>query len=238
VRASPLSVTSVIVSTRETIEAGFLRRLILASASPRRQQAFRLLGLPFEVDAAQVDESPRQGESPADLVQRLSLAKARAVAACTNGLALVVGADTAVEFESESLGKPGSVEEAYHMLLRLRGQIHQVHSAIAMIDTESRRESACLSTTQVQMRNYALKEIETYVASGDPFDKAGGYAIQHAVFHPAVHVVGCYSNVMGVPLRLLVSGLQSAGLALDVDAQTLCVQFTGRTCTASCREDT
>jgi septum formation protein len=232
-----LSVRFVIVPTRKTIEAGFPRRLILASASPRRQQAFRLLGLPFEVSAAEVDESPRQGESPADLVQRLSLAKARAVAACTNGLALVVGADTAVAFDGESLGKPESVAEAYQMLLRLRGQIHLVHSAIAMIDTESGRASACLSTTQVQMRDYALEEIEAYIASGDPFDKAGGYAIQHPVFRPAVQVVGCYSNVMGVPLRLLVTGLQSAGLALDVDAQTLCPQFTGKTCTASCRED-
>ena len=233
-----MSVVSVIVPIRKRIEAGSPRRLILASASPRRQAAFRLLGLPFEVSAAEVDESPHQGELPADLVLRLSLAKARAVAAGTDGLALVVGADTAVAFEGESLGKPGSVEEARQMLLRLCGQTHQVHSAIAMIDTESGRESACLSTTQVQMRNYALEEIEAYIASGDPFDKAGAYAIQHSVFRPAMQVVGCYSNVMGVPLRLLVSGLQSAGLALDVDAQTLCPQFTGQTCTASCMEDT
>ena len=228
-----VSVTGVAIATGEL---ALPRRLVLASASPRRRHAFALLGLPFDVSAAEVDESPYIGEAPADLVRRLSLVKARVVAARSDGPTLVVGADTVVAFEGEALGKPGSVDEARHMLFRLRGQTHEVHSAIAMVDTVRGREGAWLSTTCVRMRDYTPDEIEAYIASGDPMDKAGAYAIQHPVFRPAAQVIGCYATVMGVPLRLLVGGLQSAGVALGVDARAICPQFTGQPCLASCAE--
>lgn len=173
--------------------------LILASASPRRKELLALLDIPFDVQTADVDERPLEGESPAQMVARLSLAKAQAVA---SGLAAawVIASDTTVVFQGEILGKPGDGAEAREMLRRMRGQPHLVYSGLALWDAATGEHLCELAATRVQMRDYNDEEIAAYVASGDPMDKAGAYAIQHPGFHPVASIEGCYASVMGFPL--------------------------------------
>jgi septum formation protein len=223
------------------------RPIILASASPRRREFFELLGLAFAVRPVDVDETPRPGETPDVLVARLSATKAAVVA---QGLAtsraeqagelaeglknsLVVAADTVVVLDGEILGKPRDADHATHMLQRLRGRAHNVHSGVTVVEIESGRTAIQLSTTTVWMRDYGQAELEAYVASGDPLDKAGAYAIQHTGFRPVARIEGCYSGVMGLPLGALADGLAHFGVALPVDVATVCRERTGHPC---CRE--
>lgn len=198
------------------------RRLILASASPRRQELLARLGLPFEVRTAAVDETPQAGEAPEALVRRLSRDKARAVAGQVAPGPIVIAADTAVvlgnggevgaQHAVPPLGKPADPAEATAMLRRLRGRTHTVLTAIALIDTARALLLTGLARTAVTMRDYSDEEIVAYVATGDPFDKAGAYAIQHPGFHPVASLKGSYSNVVGLPLPHLVRALKWLGL--------------------------
>ena len=176
-----------------------MKPLILASASPRRQTLLELLGMPFTVRAAEVDEAPRPGEPPEVTARRLSQEKARAVAQ-TLSAGLVLAADTLVVLDGEILGKPADPAAATAMLRRLRGRAHQVLSAFTLIDAASRREHTEVVATRVWMRNYSEAEIAAYVASGDPMDKAGAYAIQDPEFAPVARLEGCPASVMGLPL--------------------------------------
>lgn len=206
--------------------------VILASASPRRREIFELLGLPFIVRSADVGETPRPGESPDVLVARLSATKAAAVARDADG-GMVVAADTVVVLDDEILGKPRDALHAVEMLRRLRDQAHTVHSGVTVVDVTSGRAAIHLSATTVWMRDYSDTEIEAYVASGDPLDKAGAYAIQHAGFQPVARIEGCYAGVVGLPLGALADGLAHFGVALPVDLATVCRGWTGHPC---CRE--
>lgn len=190
------------------------RRLILASASPRRQELLARLGLPFEVRTAAVDETPQAGEAPEALVRRLSRDKARAVAGQVAPGPIVIAADTAVVLRNggEVLGKPTDPAEATAMLRRLRGRTHTVLTAIALIDTARALLLTGLARTAVTMRDYSDEEIAAYIAAGDPFDKAGAYAIQHPGFHPVASLKGSYTNVVGLPLPHLVRALKRLGL--------------------------
>jgi septum formation protein len=193
------------------------RPLILASASPRRRELLAELGVPFAVRSASVDETPQPGESPEALVRRLSRAKALAVAAQSAASApgaIILAADTTVVLDGEILGKPADVAEATAMLRRLRGGAHTVLTAIALLDTGDNRLITDLAVTRVTMRDYSDDEIAAYVASGDPFDKAGGYAIQHAGFQPVASIQGSYTNVVGLPLEQVAAGLRQLGLAV------------------------
>jgi len=196
--------------------------LVLASASPRRRQILSLLGIPFEAIEVDVDESPLRGEAPEALALRLAIAKARA-GAFRYPSALVLGADTVVELDGESLGKPGSPEEAIETLERLRGRAHRVITAVALASPEApeTRTSVRVSTTEVRMRDYIDREIQEYVASRDPFDKAGSYAIQHAAFHPVERIEGCFLNVVGLPLPEVCDLLRAAGRKPTVDLGNL-----------------
>ncbi len=180
--------------------------LILASTSPRRRQLLGLLGLAFSVQAVEVDESPQAGETPVDYVRRVACLKA---AACPDGHSLVLAADTVVADGMDLLGKPRDAAEASQMLRRLRGREHQVYTALTL------RQGTCSWTevcaTQVLMRNYDEAEIAAYIASRDPLDKAGAYAIQHSAFRPVTAIEGCYACVVGLPLCHLVRLLQQAG---------------------------
>lgn len=148
---------------------------------------------------AEVDEAPRVDESPEATVRRLSQAKARAVARPLPA-GLVLAADTLVVLGGEVLGKPADPAEATAMLRRLRGGPHQVLSAFTLVDVASGREYAEVVSTRVWMRNYTEAEVATYVASGEPMDKAGAYAIQDRDFGPVARLEGCPANVMGLPL--------------------------------------
>jgi len=202
--------------------------ILLASASPRRRELLALLELPFSVVAADVDETNGDGESPQAMVQRLSRAKALAVAARQPRHALVIAADTTVALDSQSLGKPANAADAIAMLRALRGRPHQVYSGLTV--TQDGQTITELAESDVWMRNYSDEEIARYVAGGDPLDKAGAYAVQHMGFHPAKRVEGCFASVMGFPLCHLTRALARLGVIVLVDVPTVCQAHTSIEC--------
>jgi len=213
-----------------TDQAFTIRRLILASGSPRRRELISLLGLPFIIRAANVDERWLDGESPADMVVRLSQVKVRSIGAARRD-ELVIAADTVVALDDQVLGKPVSPDEAAHMLRLLRGRLHHVYSGISAWHPASGRLVTELSDSAVWMRDYADDELVRYVASGDPLDKAGAYAIQHPTFDPVERVEGCWLSVMGFPLCHLGRALVQFGLSTDPDVPRVCRVFSQRDCT-------
>lgn len=204
-----------------------LPAILLASASLRRREMLSWLGFSFSVAVADVDETDDAGESPGAMVQRLSRAKALAVAD-ERPLALVVAADTTVALDGKSLGKPADAAEATAMLRALRGRTHQVYSGVTVALTG--RTLTHLTESVVWMRDYGDHEIARYVSSGDPLDKAGAYGVQHAGFHPAGQLEGCYANVMGLPLCCLARMLARFGVTAPADAPTVCRAHTGFVC--------
>ncbi|MDO8671806.1 MAG: Maf family protein [Dehalococcoidia bacterium] len=184
--------------------------LILASASPRRSDLLASLNLPFTVLPANIDERSLPGEQPAESAKRVALGKAEAALLLTRE-GLVLGADTIVVFDGAVLGKPKDRQEALVMLGTLRGREHAVLTAIAIISQEMGRIYSSVVTTRVWLRNYSDAELAAYVDSGDPFDKAGAYAIQNSAFHPVTRLEGCYNNVVGLPLCEVVKGLLVVG---------------------------
>jgi len=152
------------------------------------------------VQTSDINESVLPGESAQDYVLRLAISKSLAFNPLSAERLIVIAADTAVIDGEQILGKPGSQRQAIEMLENLRNRTHQVLSGIAVRDTKIDEIFTDLCTTQVEMRNYGEKEIEDYVASGDPMDKAGAYAIQHLGFNPVAQITGCYANVVGLPL--------------------------------------
>ncbi|MCL4393280.1 MAG: Maf family protein [Chloroflexi bacterium] len=185
--------------------------LILASTSPRRRELITLLGLAFEPTSSDVDETALAAEAPADLVRRLSRAKAqRAMRA--HPIAIVVAADTVVSIDGRILGKPRDGADARRILLLLRGRAHTVYTGITVANSE--RQITQTAATTVWMRDYGADEIDAYIATGDPFDKAAAYAIQHDRFHPVARIEGCHANVMGLPLCHLYLALERFGVPL------------------------
>jgi septum formation protein len=184
--------------------------LILASASPRRRELLARLGLPFEVLPAGVDEStPEVPADAVELARDLARAKAAEIAAARPD-APVVAADTIVVLDGRILGKPESEDEAWQTLRAIRGRPHYVITAVAVARDADIHVDYALST--VHMRDYADDEIAKYIASGDPFDKAGSYAIQHERFRPVERYEGCYCNVVGLPLIMTWQLLLQAGV--------------------------
>ncbi len=187
------------------------RRLVLASSSPRRRQIVKGLAEPVALAAPDVDERrARRGESAEELVSSLSLEKARRGADGAS-TAVVVGADTVVAVDGAVMGKPGGPREAMEMLRRLRGRTHRVVTGVAAFDGASGRWAASVKTSEVTMRPYSDTEIAAYVATGEPMDKAGAYAVQDGLFRPAASVDGCYLNVVGLPLCEVVTLLEHLG---------------------------
>lgn len=172
--------------------------IILASNSPRRRQLLSLTGWQFNVSAADVDESQHENENPADYVLRLAETKARAIYAGSDQV--VLAADTTVVDGADVLGKPVDRAEAAAMLKRLRGHTHQVYTGVALLRAKDGLLLKDLCVTDVPMREYSDKEIESYVQSGDPLDKAGAYGIQHPKFKPVAQIEGCFASVMGLPV--------------------------------------
>jgi septum formation protein len=172
--------------------------LVLASQSPRRAELLRQAGISFEVRVANIDENRMPGESPADYVRRLALAKARAVARDGE---TVLGADTVVVAGGAVLGKPADAAEARRMLELLSGRAHQVLTGIAIV-RDGQTIADCASTS-VWFSPLRPEEIDAYVASGEPMDKAGGYAIQGLACRFVERIEGCYFNVVGLPVSLV-----------------------------------
>lgn len=173
--------------------------IVLASESQRRREIIQALDSAVEIVPSGVDEPPPdQEESAEEYVANTASVKARAVASNGHSEALVIGADTSVVLEGKILGKPVDEAEARVMLTALRGRSHRVVTGV----TVSRDGAAASSVTSsdVAMREYSDAQIEAYIESGEPFDKAGGYAIQDPVFAPVSALSGCYLNVVGFPL--------------------------------------
>jgi septum formation protein len=177
------------------------------------------LGVLFDADTADVDETPLPGERPDALACRLCRAKAAAVAARHPG-ATILAADTMVALDDMLLGKPADEFEAAGMLRLLRGRTHQVYTAVCVAHDGSL--DARLSVSDVTMRPYSDAEITAYVATGDPLDKAGAYAIQHPLFAPVAAWTGCYAGIMGLPLRMVRELLREAGVTASGDVATVC----------------
>ena len=197
-----------------------MENLILASNSPRRRELISLFGWPFTVIPADIDESRQADESPVQYVRRLACEKAQAIAARESGL--VLAADTIVADGNELLGKPVDEDDARRMLVQLRGRTHQVYTGVAIIKTKTGESVDDVCRTDVPMRPYSDEEIKSYIATRDPMDKAGAYAIQHPGFHPVERLTGCYASVMGLPLCHLVVGFRKLGLQPAEDLPVSC----------------
>ena len=184
-------------------------RFVLASASPRRRELLAAAGYEFDVAVADVDETLTAGESPRAYVTRIARAKADVVARQFPERA-VLGADTTVVVDDETLGKPADAADATRMLRRLSGRSHQVLTAIAVIA----RGGACLETVEATLVHVAAltdEDVAWYVASGEPMDKAGGYAIQGLASRFIPRIEGSYSNVVGLPIAAAARLLSQAG---------------------------
>ena len=186
-------------------------KLILASSSPRRAEILANAGLPFSVLSSAVDESPHPGETPEALVLRLANAKADLVTARAVGPAIVVGADTVVVLDDKILGKPRSTEEARHMLQQLSGRTHSVLTGVAMVRLPDGERRQFTESTLVHFRPVTEEEISSYLATEEPHDKAGAYAIQGQAGRYIPRIEGCYFNVVGLPLSRVLTELQSLG---------------------------
>ncbi len=154
----------------------------------------------FSTHPADIDETPKGTEPAEEYVMRLAEQKAIASSGFAPFNGLVVAADTTVADGNDLLGKPADLEEARQMLLRLRGRTHQVHTAVVVSIPSRGKKERVLCSTDVHMRKYSDAELQAYLETGDPIDKAGGYAIQHMEFRPVVKFSGCFASVMGFPL--------------------------------------
>lgn len=182
--------------------------LVLASASPRRAALLRAAGISFEVDAPNVDEDLKPGETPEQYVLRVARDKTRAVA-CRKTGKIVLGADTTVVADGEIFGKPADAQDARRMLQRLSGRGHAVLTGVVIHTAE--RELDALATTEVRFLPITASEIDSYIASGEPLDKAGAYAIQGRASRFIERIDGSYTNVVGLPVGVVCGLLRQAG---------------------------
>ena len=188
-------------------------RLILASASPRRAEVLRDAGIPFEVCAVPVEEAPRPGEEVEELVARLADGKARAAAPRIHEPAIIIGADTAVELGRRILGKPRDATDAREMLSFLSGRTHRVLTGLCVLRVPEGTARSAVEITRVTFAPLTQEEIAEYVASGEPFDKAGAYGIQGRAGRYIPRIEGCYFNVVGLPLARLYALMKDLGWA-------------------------
>jgi septum formation protein len=191
-------------------------KLILASASPRRAEILRDAGVPFVVMSSAVDETPYPNESPQDHVQRLAAAKGELVAARAVGPAIVIAADTVVALEGRILGKPRSTDDARHILEQLSGRTHSVLTGVALIRLPDAERRSFVESTLVHFAQLGDSDIVQYLATDEPYDKAGAYAIQGRAGRFIPRIEGCYFNVVGLPLARLMHGLHELGWSEDI----------------------
>ena len=194
------------------------RQLILASASPRRKELLEQIGIEFEVCPVDMDESMQPGEGVLQHVQRLALAKARLATeqlSRSTAETAVLAADTVVEIDNDVLGKPADAAQAAAFLTRLSGRKHRVHTAIALVTNGQERTAT--SRSEVEFCELSARQIDAYVATGEPLDKAGAYAIQGIAGQFVVHLSGSYSGVMGLPLYETAQLFSAGGLSSKIN---------------------
>lgn len=207
------------------------RCLILASASPRRKELLAELRYPFTVVPSGVDEDLHLADSTESTARVLAVEKAKWVGSqMTSGL--VIGADTLIDLDGDILGKPADAADAVEMLRRIRGRVHRVITGVAVMDCDSKDCLSASVATKVEMREYSDDDIARYVASGEPLDKAGAYAIQGLGGELVASTSGCYNNVVGLPLCTLSDLLRRCSLPLERD-RVYCSDPNGQACPAS-----
>lgn len=191
------------------------QHIILASGSPRRRELLSLLGLPFEVITSEADESTPPDFTPEQIVRSLALRKAEAVVASVGERnAVIVGSDTIVVLDNTVLGKPVDEPDSKSMLTRLQGRNHKVYTGVACIGLPHGKTIVEHRVTSVTMRAMTEDEIIAYIATGEPADKAGSYAIQGLGSTLVERIEGCYFNVVGLPLSLLGEMLSEFGITV------------------------
>ncbi len=190
-----------------------MKKIILASESPRRKQLLQQIGLDFLSSPANIQEDLSALATPQDLVQAIAFQKAQKVSeSLDNGI--VIAADTVVVIEGEVMGKPVNREEAFLMLSRLNGNCHQVITGLCVMDVQNNVPDLAVEITRVFFRPFSSEEIDNYLNSGEWTDKAGAYAIQGRGALLVDHIDGCYYNVMGLPLNRLNLMLKKQGVDL------------------------
>jgi septum formation protein len=190
-------------------------KLILASASARRADILRAASIPFIIMSSAVDETPIPNESAPDLVQRLADAKAELVAARAVGPAIVIAADTVVTLDAHILGKPRTTDDARTMLSKLSGRTHSVVTGVTLIRLPDAERRRFVETTHVHFAALSDEELNRYLATDEPDDKAGSYAIQGRAGRYIPRIEGCYFNIVGLPLSRLCHELAELGWSED-----------------------
>ncbi|MGO4271835.1 nucleoside triphosphate pyrophosphatase [Paenibacillus sp. TAF58] len=182
------------------------QRLILASSSPRRQELIQSLGLPYIIRVSGADETVEEKITPSELVEVLSLRKAGAVLdmlEASEKEGIIIGSDTVVVYQDEVLGKPVDEQDSFRMLKDLQGSMHQVYSGVACVDAATGKQVVSHRVTHVKMKSMSDAQILRYIATGEPKDKAGSYAIQGIGATIVESIEGDYFTVVGLPLSLL-----------------------------------
>jgi len=192
-------------------------KLILASASVRRAEILHDAGISFSVLSSAVDETPMAGEPPAKLVQRLADAKAELVSARAVGPAIIIAADTEVVLDGHVMGKPRTSEDARQMLTKLSGRTHSVLTGVTLVRLPDAERRSFVETTHVHFAHIPDAEITKYLGTGEPFDKAGSYAIQGRAGRYVPRIEGCYFNIVGLPLARLCQALAELGWSEDLE---------------------
>jgi septum formation protein len=218
--------------------AGFVKNersmydLKLASGSPRRRELLEMSGWNVMLCPVSIDESPLPNEESKSFVKRLAFEKAEKAVATDDCKMVVLGADTIVVQGDRILGKPIDMKDAEVMLEKLKGKVHQVLTAIALVNQEDSRFVVDCCETDVPIRPYNEEEIKAYIASESPLDKAGAYGIQDEFFHPVDidSMAGCYANVMGLPLCHLARAMKSIGVDSPENIPERCMAYTRYNC--------
>jgi septum formation protein len=190
------------------------KKLILASASPRRKDLLNSIGLEFEVIPSQIEENLENQSFSLELIENLAKEKALEVAGKINFPALIIGSDTVVVIDNEILGKPSDLEDAARMIKMLSGKTHKVVSAIFIYDTETKKSIANSVTSEVTFRELEQAEIINYVNTKEPLDKAGAYAIQGKAGIFVKSINGCYSNIVGISVFRVAQILKEFGIRI------------------------
>jgi len=188
-----------------------MRKIILASSSPRRKQILKQVGLDFVVEVSDYEEKSLPGVIPSEFVETLSLGKAKAVAKNHNN-AIIIGADTIVVLDNQILGKPKTKEDAKEMLKKLSGNTHSVFTGFTIIDTKNKKTITNHVETKIKFKNLSDEEILGYVETGEPMDKAGAYGVQDRGALFVEHIEGDYSSVTGLPIVKIFEVLKTLGI--------------------------
>jgi len=206
-----------------------MTHILLASSSPRRRELLHLLGLPFTATAPHGEETTAPSGDARQQASHLARRKALSLPG-RHADEIIVAADTLVVLEGRVLGKPEDAASARGVLRALRGRQHQVITGLAVLPPARGMPAVKVVQTRVWMRRYGDDEIAAYIARGEPFDKAGSYAIQDPLFRPVERIQGCYANVMGLPLCHLFCALQRVGVSVPASLPQVCEAHTGHRC--------